>query len=94
MTATPEQTPDFRLTLRALRDPVPAAHRLKKALKILLRSFGLKCVACEPVPSNGPQASPAAPDAPGNAPGTGKAVPAGDREPAVDAWSGEAPLGR
>jgi hypothetical protein len=41
--------PPFRLTLIALPDPVPARVRVRKALKVLLRAFRLKCVAVEPV---------------------------------------------
>jgi hypothetical protein len=37
-----------RLTLRALPDAVPANHRLKRALKCLLRSFGMRCERIEP----------------------------------------------
>src|SRR5262245_11585194 len=43
---------DIRLTLRPLRDTVPAVVRLRRALKCLLRSFGLKCVGVEQVPRN------------------------------------------
>lgn len=35
---------EFLLRLRALPRPVSGIIRLRKALKILLRSFGLRCV--------------------------------------------------
>jgi hypothetical protein len=33
----------YRLELEALADDVPAAVRLRRALKCLLRAFGLRC---------------------------------------------------
>jgi hypothetical protein len=36
--------PAVRLTLVAQPDPAPADVRLRRALKCLLRSFGLRCV--------------------------------------------------
>lgn len=36
---------------------VPGIVRLRKALKLLLRSFGLRCVRCEPVDGHIPAAS-------------------------------------
>jgi hypothetical protein len=35
---------DYLLRLRPLPDSVPAIHRLRRALKLLLRGFGLRCV--------------------------------------------------
>jgi hypothetical protein len=48
-----QEQPDFRLTLRPLPDPdgIPADARLKGALKRLLRSFGLKCLLVERLPT-------------------------------------------
>jgi hypothetical protein len=45
--------PPFRLTLVALDDPagVPPRIRVKRALKVLLRSFGLRCIRIEPAPN-------------------------------------------
>lgn len=43
------QQPRYRLLLQAQAGPVPAVVRLRRALKCLLRSFGLKCVAVEEV---------------------------------------------
>jgi hypothetical protein len=41
----------FRLELEALADDVPAAIRLRRALKLLLRTFGLRCrSAADPTP--------------------------------------------
>jgi hypothetical protein len=34
----------YRLTLRVLTDDVPAAVRMRRALKCLLRSFRLRCL--------------------------------------------------
>jgi hypothetical protein len=49
---------DFRLRLRLERNPVPAAARLKRLLKLALRSFGFPCVQVEEVPPDGPQPTP------------------------------------
>jgi hypothetical protein len=35
----------FSLVLEPLPDPIDGGYRLKRALKCLLRSFGLKCIA-------------------------------------------------
>lgn len=40
-----------RLTVRLLVDTVPPAVRLRKMLKCLQRSFGLRCEAVEMVPT-------------------------------------------
>lgn len=42
-----------RVTLRILPDDAPAAVRMRRALKCLLRSFGLKCERVIPVNSKG-----------------------------------------
>lgn len=44
-----DRTP-VKLTLLPLPDAVPATIRLRRALKCLLRSFGLKCVRIEDAP--------------------------------------------
>jgi hypothetical protein len=36
--------PRYHLTLEAMPDDVPPIHRLRRALKVLLRSFRLFCV--------------------------------------------------
>jgi hypothetical protein len=46
----PEPT-RFRLTVQALPSAVPAARRLARGLKYLLRACGLKCVAVEELPA-------------------------------------------
>lgn len=53
-------TETYTLTLRPLPSPVPAEARLKRALKCLLRVYGLRCLAVQeqvaedvPVPSAG-----------------------------------------
>jgi hypothetical protein len=54
-----DRPPDvFVVKLRALAGRVPAVVRLRGALKVLLRSFGLKCIAVEEA------APPAAPGGP------------------------------
>jgi hypothetical protein len=40
----PDGKPRYHLVVEALPDVVPAAVRLRRALKCLLRSFGLKCI--------------------------------------------------
>jgi hypothetical protein len=40
-----------RVTLRPLPGAVPAAVRLRRALKCLLRAFALRCTALEVVPA-------------------------------------------
>ncbi len=42
----------FALTLRPLESgwPFPPEHRLRAALKVLLRRYGLRCVRCQPTP--------------------------------------------
>jgi hypothetical protein len=39
-----DQQPHYRLTLRPLPSAYPPVIRLRRALKWLLRSFGLECV--------------------------------------------------
>jgi hypothetical protein len=39
----------YRITLEALPGASPAINRLRAALKVLLRAFGLRCVAHEVV---------------------------------------------
>ena len=44
----------FTITLESVPSDIPAAARLKRALKVLLRSNGLRCVAAvETQPENG-----------------------------------------
>ena len=43
------ERPLFRLVLRAEAHPVPAVVRLRRALKMLGRVFGFRCVSVEPV---------------------------------------------
>jgi hypothetical protein len=38
-----DSQPEYILRLRPLASPVPAVVRLRKALKCLLRSYGLRC---------------------------------------------------
>jgi hypothetical protein len=45
---------DYVLTLRPLAGPVPVRLRLRRALKCLLRAFGLRCVAIREVRSSAP----------------------------------------
>ena len=40
----------YRLTLQAIPDDVPAINRLRRALKTLLRAFGLRCLLGEQLP--------------------------------------------
>ena len=43
----------FTIELEAVPSDIPAAARLKRALKVLLRGFGLRCVtAVETQPTN------------------------------------------
>jgi len=46
----PSPATDYHLTLRPLpdRSGVPAIIRLRRALKLLLRSYGLRCIGCKP----------------------------------------------
>jgi hypothetical protein len=37
----------IRLVLVALPDPVPARVRVRRALKLLLRAYGLRCIRLE-----------------------------------------------
>jgi hypothetical protein len=46
--ARPAHRPRYVLTLEAQPDPVPAIVRLRRALKCLLRGFGLRAVVVEP----------------------------------------------
>jgi hypothetical protein len=57
--------PTYRLTLKDAGSPwegptVPVEVRLRRALKCLLRSFGLRCVAVEEMPAGGPGVAAAA----------------------------------
>lgn len=45
------ERPRYRLVLRAEADTVPATIRMRAALKMLLRSFGLRCVEIVEVPT-------------------------------------------
>jgi hypothetical protein len=58
----PDPPAEFLVRLRALPDRVPGPVRLRRALKCLLRSFGLRAVRVEPLPAE-PGASQAAADA-------------------------------
>jgi hypothetical protein len=49
-----------RLTVRPLPDDAPAAVRLRRWLKLGLRTFGLKCLSVEEVPNGSPGTAPAA----------------------------------
>jgi hypothetical protein len=51
----------FLVTLQALPDAIPARLRVRKALKVLLRSFGLRCLRVEPLPPARPTSPPAEP---------------------------------
>jgi hypothetical protein len=42
--------PQYHLVLRPLPSAYPAITRLRRALKFLLRTFGLECVQVEEVP--------------------------------------------
>jgi hypothetical protein len=44
----PKPRPPFTLTLVRCPDPVPARVRVRRALKLLLRSFRLRCIRIEP----------------------------------------------
>jgi hypothetical protein len=44
-----EKPTAYTLTLRAEGDGPPVAIRLRKALKVLLRSFGLRCTGVEQI---------------------------------------------
>ncbi len=57
---TMRESPDYRLVLRPLRSGTPAPVRLRRALKALLRCFGLKCLSVEEVRGEGRPARPAA----------------------------------
>jgi hypothetical protein len=46
----------YRLELEALADDVPAAVRLRRALKCLLRAFGLRCRSAANVTPREPSA--------------------------------------
>ena len=51
----------FRLVLAALPSEVPVEVRLRSALKVLLRAFGLKAAEMpEELPADGPQGGEAA----------------------------------
>lgn len=45
--------PRFAIMIEAKPDTVPATTRLRRALKVLLRAFGLRCVEIREVPANG-----------------------------------------
>jgi hypothetical protein len=49
-----EPAPEYRLRLRALPDRVPAAVRLRRLLKVLLRGYGFRALAVEEVPAEAP----------------------------------------
>jgi hypothetical protein len=44
----PKHPQTFQLTLRSERSEVPAMVRLRRAMKTLLRSYGLRAVRIEP----------------------------------------------
>jgi hypothetical protein len=48
--ADAQAEPDIRLVLRPLPNAVPAAVRLRRALKMLLRGFGFRVVRIEDAP--------------------------------------------
>jgi hypothetical protein len=50
---------DVKLTLRPLSGTVPASVRLRRALKTLLRAFGLRCLRVEDVPQSQDAGDPA-----------------------------------
>ena len=52
----------WQLTLESLPSDVPSANRLRRGLKCLLRSFGLRCLEVRPLAE--PDAKPAIPDVP------------------------------
>jgi hypothetical protein len=54
---------DYRVTLRPLKDSVPAAVRMRRALKLLGRAFGLRAVRVEELPPDTPPAAPGGPPA-------------------------------
>lgn len=56
----PDDTTDFLLRLRPLPSSIPAAVRLRRALKCLLRSFTLRCVLIAELPAAGGAAERAA----------------------------------
>jgi hypothetical protein len=45
-------------TIEPLVSPTPAVNRVRSALKVLLRRFGLKCVTVRDAPSDLPPGSP------------------------------------
>lgn len=47
----------YLIELEALADDVPAIHRLRAALKVLLRRFGLRCVRSVELPGEIPTAA-------------------------------------
>jgi hypothetical protein len=79
--------PLYRVTLRPVADPVPGGRpvevRLRWFLKTALRSFGLRAVAIEEVPSAGPK--PAADVTIEEVPAVASA-PSGKREESNDVW--------
>jgi len=54
MTAAAPRRPVYRLTVRPTRSSVPAATRLKRALKMLAR-YDPTCVSAEEVPAQPPR---------------------------------------
>jgi hypothetical protein len=50
--AEPEQC--FKIIVRALPSPVPGVVRLRHALKIRLRTYGLRCLSVEELPAQPP----------------------------------------
>jgi hypothetical protein len=48
----PSEPHCYTLTIRALPDRVPADQRLRGVLKRLLRSYGFKCLVCQPCPGH------------------------------------------
>jgi hypothetical protein len=71
------ETWTFRIV--PLPNRVPAANRVRSALKVLLRSFGLRCTAIldlPPDPAGTPTLAPA---------GSGTVKPAGEPSPATRA---------
>jgi hypothetical protein len=53
----------FEVVLQAQADAVPALPRLRRALKVLLRGFGLRAVSCRRLQP--PQGTPAVPQGDG-----------------------------
>jgi hypothetical protein len=78
-----EQRPVYHLTLRPLKDSIPAIVRLRSLLKIALRTFRLECLEAREgdPPTDPPTPSPAASGPPEAAPGPAEGPERGSNAP-------------